>query len=156
MAKKKKQESRFIHIGDIAVDTGRIVVADPCRVDEVMEAIGGAFDPTCYREGKLELGTGVVLPTGVGDGIYPVFAEYDDTFPSKFGERIARITIEFENPFRNAGCQKAFPHAVSDVCFMGEGAPEFSPKNSQPLCKAHHYSSKPGFEVRAEESVNAK
>jgi hypothetical protein len=124
MTKKKNKEaqykSRKVHIGDVAVDSGRIVVMDPCNADEVVEMIGHTEGPTCYRKGKLNMGIGVILPTGIGDGIYPLIAVYDDTLPSKYGNRIARLLIEFANPFRNCGCQKAFPHDWNEVCYYGE------------------------------------
>jgi len=33
-----------------------------------------------------------VFVAGLGDGVYPVFAEYEDAGP--FGRRIARVTVE--------------------------------------------------------------
>jgi len=37
-------------------------------------------------------GLGIVFVAGLGDGVYPVFAEYEDAGP--FGRRIARVTVE--------------------------------------------------------------
>jgi hypothetical protein len=50
------------HIGDFGVDTATIAICDPCNAYE----IGGAgWD-------------GVLIPSGEGDGVYPVFARYEN------------------------------------------------------------------------------
>lgn len=128
---KKRLEN--LHIGDIAIDGGRLVMADPCRVEEVMRqllkrdekvdhnqaAIDGT-DVVNFRKAfssKLNMGIGVLLPTGLGDGIYPVFANYETT--KDFGRRITQITIVFSNPFRGRGCRNTKPHKIVEQCMYG-------------------------------------
>ena len=56
-------------IGSVAVDTGQIVILDPCRAEELDD-----WKPTDF--GKKQLSEFVVsAPTGMGDGRYPVFAD---------------------------------------------------------------------------------
>jgi len=96
-----------VKIGECGVDAGMLYLGDPCYVinaalgrkpwDEFIRAIAG---PNGYLEtyatvesvlpnGKTPFNAGVVVTTGYGDGVYPVYAEF-----SKTGH-IARITVEF-------------------------------------------------------------
>jgi hypothetical protein len=107
-------DTELIHIGDLAIDTGTPILADPCRIDEVTESLNGNFDTVCCREQKTGMGIGVSLPTGIGDGIYPVVAEIQKTGP--FAGRISHVFVNFTNPFRGFGCHVAFPHAYTQQC----------------------------------------
>ena len=95
-------------IGHFAVDSGQAMVGDPCYLDEWepwndkadnfdkhVEKAGeygylGACGVT-LKEGYGELGmaNAVVFNTGYGDGVYPVYAEFNDE------GRISKIVIEF-------------------------------------------------------------
>jgi hypothetical protein len=108
-------------IGIADVDSGQIMVTDPCYVDkfkmnrpftsegdeELDEAAPGTY-PYSYsgacaattdddkHGGQLNHpaghpGAGVVTGTGVGDGSFPVFAEYDENGVTE------RIIVEFAN-----------------------------------------------------------
>jgi hypothetical protein len=48
----------FFHIGDVGVDTAQVMICDPCN----------GSDGICS----------VVVPSGHGDGNYPVYARYQD------------------------------------------------------------------------------
>ncbi len=101
-------------IGEIGVDAGLCWIGDPCYIlhkGEPPKAIGkdwGEFcdllykdgqDPTC-KEIHYDLGhpgLGVVVETGYGDGVYPVYAEFN-------GEgRVARVSVEFIGPDDETG-----------------------------------------------------
>jgi hypothetical protein len=91
-------------IGEIGVDAGLCWIGDPSYIlhtGEPPQAIGkdwgefcdrlrGAY-PTC-KQLHYDLGhpgLGVVVSTGYGDGVYPVYAEINEE------GRIARIMVEF-------------------------------------------------------------
>jgi hypothetical protein len=94
------------HIGEIGVDAGVCWIGDPCYVlhaDHPPKAIGRSWDefcdvlhadhkyPTC-KQFCYDLGhpgLGVVVSTGYGDGVYPVYAEFNDE------GRIAKVWVEF-------------------------------------------------------------
>lgn len=97
------------HIGEIGVDAGLCWIGDPCYVlhaerppttigrnwEEFCDLLnkGGQY-PAC-KQFHYELGhpgLGVVVSTGYGDGVYPVFAEFNRE------GRIASVTVEFIDP----------------------------------------------------------
>jgi hypothetical protein len=65
-------------IGHVWVDSGHIMLTDPCRVVEFDEATGE------FPEGEGQ----IIEPTYCGDGVYPVIAERDDE------GRVIRLIIE--------------------------------------------------------------
>jgi hypothetical protein len=93
-------------IGEIGVDAGLCWIGDPCYIlhkDQPPKAIGKSWDefcdilqeddqyPTC-KQFSYDLGhpgLGLVVSTGYGDGVYPVFAEFNEE------GRIARVWVEF-------------------------------------------------------------
>lgn len=94
------------HIGDFTVDSGQAMVGDPCYLDEWdtnrndewnLEGKVGQYSYqgasattlTDNSAGTLGMGTAVVFSTGYGDGVYPVYAQYDED------GRIAKIVIDF-------------------------------------------------------------
>ena len=94
------------HIGNFAVDSGQAMVGDPCYLDEwdtnkndewnLEGKIGqysyqGASATTLSEQsaGELGMATAVVFSTGYGDGLYPVYAEYNED------GRIAKVVIDF-------------------------------------------------------------
>jgi hypothetical protein len=92
-------------IGEIGVDAGLCWIGDPCYIlhkDQPPKAIGKSWSEFCsilsqdeYPTSKQfnydlgHAGLGVVVSTGYGDGIYPVFAEFNED------GRIAGVWIEF-------------------------------------------------------------
>lgn len=96
-------------IGEIGVDAGLCWIGDPCYIlhaDPLPKSIGrdwqqfcdildeGGKYPTCkqFTYDLGHVGLGMVVSTGYGDGVYPVFAEFNDE------GRIAKVTIEFIGP----------------------------------------------------------
>jgi hypothetical protein len=124
--KSHRSTVEHVHIGDIMIDTGTLIMADPCRIDEMAEAWNESLtnengpETICPRQNGM--GFGVALPTGLGDGIYPVYAAYETT--AAFGRRISHIHIEFTNPLRGTGCSKEFPHKAEEICSFGSIVPE--------------------------------
>jgi hypothetical protein len=71
-------QDRHKVIGHVYVDSGRVLIIDPCRVLEYNEA-ADEFDA---NEGE------VISPTYCGDGVYPVVAEMDEE------GRVVRLIVE--------------------------------------------------------------
>jgi len=101
-------------IGYCGVDSGSIMITDPCYLgawkdnepfqekekgEDGNYSYRGACEKTCGNDqaGQLlnEIGAkmAVVSTTGFGDGVYPVYAEYDQV--SSKETRIKSLTIKF-------------------------------------------------------------
>lgn len=103
-------------VGHVGVDAGMVLVVDPCYLSEwahghydiprheaglparnsyerVARAMLDAPDRAAGVDfaGRGNPHLAVVSETGHGDGTYPVYAEYDDSF----GRRVARLVVEF-------------------------------------------------------------
>ena len=80
-------------IGHCGVDSGQILLIDPCYVYKDEYGSGGDYDQCCQitlsedKAGQTDLG--VVTATQHGDGCYPVYAQRDG-----YG-RIKQVTITF-------------------------------------------------------------
>lgn len=108
MPKRIKQKIK--QIGMVGVDSGQIIVTDPCylgsewvnneyddgekgdfsyggacKTSDDPDKLGGQLN---YRKGHA--GAGVVVRSGYGDGYYPVYALYNDE------GRVAKLIIDFE------------------------------------------------------------
>ena len=98
------------YIGSFTVDSGQAMVGDPAYLDDwkPWDEKKETFDEHPKHEGEygylgacnatltqgygdLALGTGVVFTTGYGDGIYPVYAKFNED------GRITKIVIDFES-----------------------------------------------------------
>jgi hypothetical protein len=90
-------------VGQVYVDHGGVVVVDPLYADLSDTDRDALVDPApdagagaqldCGEENLPGSGhVGVFIPTGLGDGEYPVYAELIDV-PGA-GERVARIVID--------------------------------------------------------------
>jgi len=101
MSKKSDWKS----IGFCYVDSGSMMLADPCYVlstegaisglhyqelTKIMEEKGWGKDYYVIRDGE-----GIVVPSGFGDGKYEVFVKTIDT--DSFGKRVAEMKIVFIN-----------------------------------------------------------
>ena len=76
-------------IGYCPVDSGQILLIDPCYV---WDGDSEEYEEACHitlGEGAGEVKLGVVTKTAYGDGLYPVKATYDEH------DRIVSITIDF-------------------------------------------------------------
>ena len=90
-------------IGEIPVDTARLALVDPMNVDDVVHAMDQEMDETMeqerdsfmsYRLVTNDLGIAVALmfSTGLGDGLYPVEARFEE---AEGAVRIAEIRVRF-------------------------------------------------------------
>jgi hypothetical protein len=105
-------------IGYVGVDSGQIMITDPCYIDSQWTShgdnfshepdskglypfdYGGACSATLSDEqaGALRFamgheGAGVVTSAGFGDGSYPVYATFSDE--GEWGTRVKSIRVEF-------------------------------------------------------------
>ena len=98
-------------VGHIGVDSGQMMLGDPCYFDEwgggEFTSAGedappnGAFDydGACrattggHKAGLLGNGLAAVCSTGFGDGTYPVYVEVSDQ--GQWGQRVKSMTIVF-------------------------------------------------------------
>jgi hypothetical protein len=88
-------------IGEVCIDSGTIMLCDPCRADEVSDWWNDYCERTDLNKspdtveinGRKDFPIGVITTTGIGDGRYAVEARYE-TNPD-FGERCAEIRIKF-------------------------------------------------------------
>lgn len=86
-------------VGHCPVDSGQIMLIDPCYVfkDDFLpksDATGGPYDEACritlaMGAGEHTLG-GVITSTYMGDGNYPVYADME-------GNRVKSVTIVFDD-----------------------------------------------------------
>jgi len=87
-------------VGHVGVDSGQIMIVDPCYVlDDDFEpggkATGGKYDAVCRmtlgKKGYGEVADGFATGTLYGDGTYPIIAELNSA------GRIVRLTIDFDD-----------------------------------------------------------
>ena len=87
-------------IGQFAVDSGQAMVGDPCYLDQWKTNQGEAwnldgklgeysYQGASATMGTLGSGLSVSFPTGYGDGLYPVYAKFNED------GRISKIVIDF-------------------------------------------------------------
>jgi hypothetical protein len=93
--------SKTIEIGRCGVDSGQIMIVDPCYV------IDGNFGEQEYEEccrttcdtednaGPIMRNLAVVASSGIGDGYYPVYATIENL--GGWGERIMKLEIDFSD-----------------------------------------------------------
>lgn len=110
---KRNQPIRKL-IGEIGIDAGLCWIGDPCYIlhaHPAPKAIGKDWQAFCNildedqqypvcKQFNYDLGhpgLGVVVTTGYGDGLYPVYAEFNDQ------GRIARVSVEFIGQDDEAG-----------------------------------------------------
>lgn len=96
---------RIEQVGEIYVDTGECWIGDPChlfddeegkadtaRLGENWQAFCRTMEQAADTHGVISFdGMGIVIPTGMGDGIYPVFATFN-----KDG-RVTEVIVQFLN-----------------------------------------------------------
>jgi hypothetical protein len=106
-----KDKSMVKHIGYVGVDSGMLMVGDPCYLkewelwndkseeyDESEKNIGkygylGACATVSNNQaGTLGEGKSVIFQSGLGDGVYSIYALYDED-----NETIAQVIIDFNN-----------------------------------------------------------
>jgi hypothetical protein len=99
-------------IGNCAVDSGQLIMVDPCYVlPDTPKAPTGTDEQYTYEKLLKDrdfgnsnhlareilfsdiAGTGVVFDTGLGDGLYPVYAKIEDL--GNNDKRITEVKIKF-------------------------------------------------------------
>ena len=101
-------------IGEVCVDSGTIVICDPCNAEEARErwrdrcmtvdlnecAIKGIR--TWQATNERDCPIAVVADSGLGDGVYAVEARYEDL--GECGKRVAEVRIKFlPHPYLSGG-----------------------------------------------------
>jgi hypothetical protein len=93
MAKTKEQVGEVKQIGVVSVDAGLCWIGDPCYIlhkEKLPKALGNDWGGFCrmlradkqsptakqFDHDSGQPGLGVVVETGYGDGLYPVYAEF--------------------------------------------------------------------------------
>jgi hypothetical protein len=107
--------SRVIEVGRCGVDSGQIMIVDPCYV--IDNEFGEAEYEECCRAtldtednaGPIMRNLAVVASSGIGDGYYPVYATIEDL--GGWGERIVKLEIDFSDhvllgPVEYEECQR--------------------------------------------------
>jgi len=78
-------------VGRVGVDSGCIIIADPAYAEKVTE--DEVMDAVNDHAGPIAGDLGVVVSTGLGDGMYDVEARIEDI--EGWGERVAEVRIRF-------------------------------------------------------------
>jgi hypothetical protein len=91
--------SEWQRIGDVPVDTGRLVLVDPMNLDDAVDHVGEVIDHEVSESMTYELAVNdygvavaLVLHTGLGDGVYPVEARFEEAAGTV---RIAEVRVRF-------------------------------------------------------------
>jgi len=96
----KKMVNKWVFMGHVAADSGRLLIIDPCKMDLISdsEIHGICWDSGLAPiiqvdtpEGRPELG--VIFDTGLGDGLYEVWG-FVKKIPG-IGIRIVEAKMEF-------------------------------------------------------------
>jgi hypothetical protein len=92
------ESTEWQRIGEVPVDTGRLVLLDSMNVDEVAHYEAdkevGAIEPMTYEliTNEHDVAVALILDTGLGDGVYPVEARFEE---AEGAVRIAEIRVWF-------------------------------------------------------------
>lgn len=116
-------------IGHCGVDSGQIMIVDPCYVID-NKFSEGEYDECCEvtcgddRAGGILRGLAVVSSSGIGDGNYPVYATIEEV--PGWGERVTSLTIDFKDHIlidEEEECQRcgnALEGSDSEYCWRCE------------------------------------
>jgi hypothetical protein len=94
------ESTEWQRIGDVPVDTGRLVLVDPMNLDDVShhedeledEHSDSAFMTYGLVTNEHGVAVALVFSTGLGDGCYPVEARFEEAEGTM---RIAEIRVRF-------------------------------------------------------------
>jgi hypothetical protein len=89
-------------VGHVGVDSGQVMIVDPCYLDDYDPQSNEEWDPEkhkgtfsyqglCHKtlsDNVGQVNLSVVSSSGYGDGYYPVYATFEDG-------RVASLTVEF-------------------------------------------------------------
>lgn len=82
----------LVEIGHIGVDAGTVVVADPSYITE-NDVLDDIYHKTHEEGDEVKNRDFVAVRSGLGDGVYPVYARYVDV--PGWGRRVAEIRVVF-------------------------------------------------------------
>jgi len=97
---KMRAGDRFKRIGVIGVDSGQVVVTDPSYIGAKngIPSYDNISKVSLAGKNQLKNKTGiklaVVSSSGLGDGVYPVYAVTGKA--GKFGDRVKALVVDFE------------------------------------------------------------
>jgi hypothetical protein len=93
------KSTEWQQIGEVPVDTGRLVLVDPMNLDDASHREDEVLDQEAPQSMTYELVTNehgvavaLLFSTGLGDGLYPVEARFEEVAGSV---RIAEIRVRF-------------------------------------------------------------
>ena len=94
-----KQKDEWKPIGVVGVDSGTLMIGDPCYFDDEGWTKEDYDKHVCHMKGdhkqlnyeRGHAGKGVLFTSGLGDGCYKVFAKMKDC--GDWGKRIAEVKI---------------------------------------------------------------
>jgi hypothetical protein len=81
-------------IGQVPIDSGRMALVDPTNADDLARHEEGEPGSMTYEVVANDLGIGVAVyvHTGLGDGLYPVEARFEEAGGSM---RLAEVRVRF-------------------------------------------------------------
>jgi hypothetical protein len=93
------ESNEWQRIGEVPVDTGRLVLVDPMNLGDALDHEDEVLEQEVTESMTYELVTNehgvavaLVLSTGLGDGLYPVEARFEDV---EGAVRVAEIRVRF-------------------------------------------------------------
>ena len=94
------ENTEWQRIGEVPVDTGRLVLVDPMNLDDVAhheDELDGRGSDSAFMTYELVtndhgVAVALVFSTGLGDGLYPVEARFEE---AEGTTRIAEIRVRF-------------------------------------------------------------
>jgi hypothetical protein len=86
------QDGEWQRIGEIPVDMGLLVLVDPQNVDDVIQHEMDAAMNYELVTNEHGVGVGLLVSTGLGDGLYAVDARFEEVAGAV---RVAEIRIRF-------------------------------------------------------------
>lgn len=84
---------RWQVVGQVAVDSAHLIVVDPDNYepldwDGFVERVDGSVLPIEVDGPEGPVVVGAIVPTGIGDGVYPIEARFE-------GDRVAEVRVRF-------------------------------------------------------------
>lgn len=99
--KSKPVRNRLVKIGVVGVDSGQVVITDPAYIGSSLPSYEKISSISLANKNqlknKLGIKVAVVSETGMGDGVYPVYAVKGKVkgLPEA-GERVKSLIVKFE------------------------------------------------------------